>query len=77
MSFVRTPYCVIVDTPNGNYDWDSFTVEGLDCVMELGSTGTYPQASGSPITSPLLPSPQPLPVTLTKQTERGVSVLPE
>lgn len=75
MSFVGTPYCVNVDTPDGNHVRDSFIVEGLDELMELDSTAPNPQASGSPITSPPLPSPQTLPVTLSRETGRGVSVI--
>ena len=76
MSFVGTPYCVNVDTPDGNHVRDSFIVEGLNELMELDSTDPNPQVSGSPITSPPLPSPQTLPVTLSRETGRGVSVIP-
>lgn len=40
--------------------------------MELESTAPYPQDFGSPITSPPLPSPCPLPVTLPRQSGGGV-----
>uniref|UniRef100_A0A8C7PIA5 histone acetyltransferase n=1 Tax=Oncorhynchus mykiss TaxID=8022 RepID=A0A8C7PIA5_ONCMY len=44
---------------------------GLNELMELDSTDPNPQVSGSPITSPPLPSPQTLPVTLSRETGRG------
>ena len=52
-------------------------MEILTRIQELERILPYPQASGSHITSPRLPSPQHLPVTLPRQTGRGVSVLTE